>query len=122
MVFQKTILLVDDSKTIINTVSLVLSSNYNILTAYDGTDALKYINYNADIDLVITDYHMPEMNGIELIKIIRSIQKYKKIPILILTTNTQAEKKRMAKNVGATGWITKPFSSIKLKSVIKKLI
>ena len=74
------------------------------------------------IDLVITDLHMPEMDGIEFIKEIRKKEQYKRIPILFLTTESQASKKQEAKEAGATGWIVKPFVPAKLLAALKKVM
>ncbi|MGC8803321.1 MAG: response regulator [Bacteroidales bacterium] len=118
----KTILIVDDSESIREVVSFTLENEgYKVLVAVDGKDALKFLD-GTDIDLVITDLHMPVMDGIELIKHIRSMEKYQRIPILFLTTESQAAKKMEAKEAGATGWIIKPFVPAKLIAAINKVI
>jgi len=94
---------------------------YNVLIAIDGKDALKYFD-GTKIDLVITDLHMPVMNGIELIKEVRVMPEYQRIPILFLTTESQAAKKMEAKEAGATGWIIKPFVPAKLIEAINKVL
>jgi len=65
---------------------------------------------------------MPEMDGIELIKNVRKMDNYKRIPILFLTTESQASKKMEAKEAGATGWIIKPFVPAKLIAALKKVL
>ena len=65
---------------------------------------------------------MPNMDGIELIKEIRKIEQYKRVPILFLTTESQTPKKIEAKEAGATGWIIKPFVPAKLIAAINKVI
>lgn len=65
---------------------------------------------------------MPEMDGIELIKHIRAMPDYARIPILFLTTESQTSKKMEAKDAGATGWIIKPFVPAKLIAAINKVI
>jgi two-component system chemotaxis response regulator CheY len=118
----KTILIADDSESIRDVVSFTLgSAGYHILAGVDGKDALKYLD-GTDIHLVVTDYHMPHLDGIGLIKEIRSNDKYQFIPILLLTTESQATKKEEAKAAGATGWIVKPFAQDKLLAVVQKLI
>jgi two-component system chemotaxis response regulator CheY len=119
---SKNILIVDDSESIREVVSFTLENEgYNVLVGDDGTDAMKFLD-GRPIDLVITDLHMPEMNGIELIKNIRSMDSYKRIPILFLTTESQAAKKMEAKEAGATGWIVKPFVPAKLIAALKKVL
>lgn len=119
---NKTILIVDDSESVREVVSFTLSSKgYNVLVGKDGTDALQYLN-GSEIDLVITDLNMPQMDGISLIKEIRTHESYQYTPILLLTTESQAAKKQEAKAAGATGWIVKPFVAQKLLDVVQKVI
>ncbi len=118
----KTILIVDDSESIREVVSFTLEhEGYNVLIAVDGKDALKFFD-GTKIDLVITDLHMPILNGIELIKEVRVMPDYQRIPILFLTTESQAAKKMEAKEAGATGWIIKPFVPAKLIEAINKVL
>ncbi|MFP4018546.1 MAG: response regulator [Bacteroidota bacterium] len=118
----KNILIVDDSESIREVVSFTLENEgYNVKIGCDGKDALNYLD-GSPIDLVITDLHMPEMDGIELIKEIRAKEEYKRIPILFLTTESQAAKKMEAKEAGATGWIIKPFVPAKLLAALKKVM
>jgi two-component system chemotaxis response regulator CheY len=118
----KTILIVDDSESIREVVKFTLENEgYTVLVGVDGKDALKFLD-GKTIDLVITDLHMPNMDGIELIKHIRVIEAYKRIPILFLTTESQVSRKMEAKDAGATGWIIKPFVPTKLLEALKKVI
>lgn len=118
----KTILVVDDSESIREVVSFTLEkAGHKVLKAIDGQDALKYLD-GTDISLIITDLHMPIMNGIELIKKVRATEAYKRIPILFLTTESQKNKKLEAKAAGATGWIIKPFVPAKLIAAINKVL
>jgi two-component system chemotaxis response regulator CheY len=118
----KTILIVDDSESIREVVSFTLENEgYNVLVAVDGKDALKYLDGKV-IDLILTDLHMPEMDGIELIKEVRKMPDYERIPILFLTTESQVTRKMEAKDAGATGWIIKPFVPAKLIAALNKVI
>jgi two-component system chemotaxis response regulator CheY len=94
---------------------------YNTVEACDGVEALQKIKSDM-FDLIITDLNMPNMNGIELIKSIRSASKTSYIPIIMLTTESQGEKKMEGKAAGATGWIIKPFKPEQLVQVVKKII
>ncbi len=106
---KKIILVVDDSESIREVVRYNLESyGYSVILATDGEDALSFLD-GREIHLVITDLHMPIRDGIGLIKKIRKIPKYKRIPILFLTTESQKEKKMEARKAGATAWILKPF-------------
>jgi two-component system chemotaxis response regulator CheY len=117
----KSILIVDDSESIREIVSFTLETEgYNVLVGIDGQDAMKHLS--SPVDLIITDLHMPVMNGIEFIKAVRSSASHKTVPILFLTTESQSEKKMEAKDAGATGWIIKPFVPSKLIEAINKVM
>lgn len=119
---SKKILIVDDSESIRDVVTFTLENEgHEVMAGNDGTDALQYLD-GQGIDLVITDLHMPEMDGISLIKEIRKKDEYSRTPILFLTTESQQEKKVEAKEAGATGWIVKPFVPQKLIAAINKVI
>ncbi len=119
---EKTILIVDDSESIRDVVGFTLeNAGYQVLSCVDGKDALKYLD-GTNIHLVVTDYHMPNLDGIGLIKEIRAKNDYQFVPILLLTTESQGAKKEEAKAAGATGWIVKPFVQDKLLAVVQKLI
>jgi two-component system, chemotaxis family, chemotaxis protein CheY len=119
---QKTILVVDDSEPIRQAVLYMLrKKDFEVLTGVDGKDALKHFN-GKTINLVITDLHMPNMDGIELIREVRKMEDYNRIPILVLTTESQLSIKMEAKKAGATGWIVKPFEEEKLLSIIRKVL
>ncbi len=119
---KKKILFVDDSTSIRKLVEMILEqAGYEVTVAEDGQDALQFLD-GRPFDLVITDLHMPRMNGLELITSIRKTNRYRFVPILFLTTETKSELKQQAKSAGATGWITKPFDKEKLLHIIKKVI
>ena len=118
---NKIALAVDDSKTMREMVSFTLSGNgFDVLQAEDGQMAIKVLD-NRKVDLIITDLNMPNMNGIDLIKNLRSNPTYKFTPILMLTTESDDNKKADGKAAGATGWLVKPFNPDKLLSIIKKV-
>jgi two-component system, chemotaxis family, chemotaxis protein CheY len=118
----KTILIVDDSESIREVVSFTLENEgYDVLVANDGKHALTFLD-GREINLVITDLHMPELDGIGLIKEVRAMSSYARIPILFLTTESQTAKKMEAKEAGATGWIIKPFVPAKLIAALKKVL
>jgi two-component system, chemotaxis family, chemotaxis protein CheY len=118
----KQILIVDDSESIREVVTFTLENASHIVTkAVDGQDALSKLN-GEKYDLIITDLHMPNMDGIELIRNVRATEQYKFIPILFLTTESQAAKKQEARDAGATGWIVKPFVPEKLLAAINKVV
>ena len=119
---NKTIVTVDDSPSVRQMVAFTLQeAGYNVIEACDGKDALLKIT-DAEINMIITDLNMPNMDGIELIRNVRSNAKFKFLPIIMLTTESQNEKKTEGKNVGATGWIVKPFRPEQLVAVIKRVL
>jgi two-component system chemotaxis response regulator CheY len=117
----KKVLAVDDSKTMREMVSFTLkNAGYEVIEAEDGQAALTLLG-GGKIDAVITDLNMPNMNGFDLIRALRSNPTYKFTPILMLTTEGDSGKKEEGKSAGATGWIVKPFNPQKLVDVIKKV-
>ncbi len=119
---SKTILTVDDSASIRQMVSFTLKgAGYNVVEAVDGEDGLAKVNSN-NVKMIITDLNMPKLDGIGFIKKVRANPKTKFIPIIMLTTESQAEKKQAGKSAGATGWIVKPFKPDQLLGVVKKVL
>jgi two-component system, chemotaxis family, chemotaxis protein CheY len=119
---NKTILAVDDSASVRQMVSFTLrDAGYNTIEAKDGRDALAQAG-GAAIHMVITDLNMPNLDGIGLIRALRGQATFKFIPIIMLTTESQMEKKQEGKSAGATGWIVKPFTPEQLVAVVKKVL
>ena len=122
VIMGKLILTADDSASMRQMVTFTLKgAGYEVLEAVDGKDGLEK-SKKSDVDMVITDLNMPNMDGIQMIREIRAQQKYKFIPIILLTTESQDEKKMQGKAAGATGWIVKPFKPEQLLAVIKKVL
>jgi len=116
------ILTVDDSVSIRRILSLTLKrEGYDVVEAVDGADALKKL-HDEPVNMIITDLIMPNLDGIELIKNVRANAKYKFMPIIMLTTESQDEIKHAGKAAGATGWIVKPYNPEKLLGLIKKVL
>lgn len=120
---EKTILIVDDSNTMLMSVKFLLkTANFNVETANDGLQALAKLKSGLKPDLIITDINMPNMGGMELIKSLRAMPSFRFTPILTLTTESLAEKRNEAKKLGATGWIVKPVTGPALVKVIKQVL
>lgn len=118
----KTILTVDDSGSLRQMVTFVLKdAGYDVVEAIDGQDGLEKAKAQ-HIDLVLTDQNMPGMDGLGLIRELRTMKKYKTVPILMLTTETGDDIKAQGRAAGATGWIVKPFDPARLTEVVRKLI
>ena len=118
----KTILIVDDSASMRQLVTFALKdAGYDVIAAVDGKDALSKLN-GAKVEMVVTDLNMPNMDGIELIRELRTKQACKFTPVVMLTTESQDSKKKEGRAAGASGWIVKPFTPEKLIGVIKKFV
>jgi two-component system chemotaxis response regulator CheY len=119
---KKTVLVVDDSESIREVVKLTLEDEgFNVITGNDGVHALNVIE-GKSVDLIITDLHMPNLDGIGFIRRIREQKSFLGIPILFLTTESQLEKKMEAKDAGATGCFCKPFMPKKLLNAVNRVV
>jgi len=117
-----TILTVDDSTSMRQMVFFTLThAGYEVAEAADGVEGLDKAK-SSRFNLVITDVNMPNMDGITLVKELRSIPSYKFTPILLLTTESGADKKKQGREAGATGWLVKPFDPDQLLNTIKKVL
>jgi two-component system chemotaxis response regulator CheY len=122
MTMAKTIMTADDSASIRQLVKMALvEAGYGVVEAVDGLDALNKFTASPT-NMLITDLNMPNLDGIELIKKVRSTPSGKFIPIVLLTTESDGAKKQAGKLAGATGWIVKPFNKDQLLAVVKKLL
>lgn len=118
----KKILIADDSESIREVLAFSLTNaGFEVIIANDGAEALLFFD-GRTIDLLLTDYHMPTMNGLELIENVRKLDQYRFMPILVLTTENQKNIITEAKNAGATGWLLKPFNTEKLIQTLRKVI
>ena len=106
------ILVCDDDKEIVKAIEIYLSKEgYNILKAYDGEEAIKILNNNDDIQLIILDIMMPKMDGIE---VANRIRQNKSIPIIMLSAKSEDYDKISGLNNGADDYVTKPFNPLEL--------
>jgi len=119
-----TVIFIDDSETALASTKMVTDSMPIDVHQYlSATEALSAINSGSVTpDLVITDLNMPVMNGFEFLQEFRNIAPMKRIPVLMLTTETKAEMKQKGKALGLTGWIVKPFNPTQLKSAINRVL
>jgi len=103
------ILIVDDSATVRKLLFHTLKSkNYTCIEACDGFDALEKLAMHHDIKLVISDLNMPNMDGIELIGTIRDDPQYTNLPVIMLTTESGQDNRKLAFNAGADLYLVKP--------------
>ncbi len=117
----KRILTIDDSKTIRDMLRLtLLDAGFTVLQAVDGVDGIDVLGKN-EVDIVITDINMPKMDGYGVIRHMRAQPEHKSTPILVLTTESELEKRNIAREAGATGWMVKPFDPEQLVATIYKV-
>lgn len=116
-----TVLTVDDSRTMRDMLMMSLSQQgYRVIQAVDGMHGLEVLAGETP-DIIITDINMPRMDGFGFIENVRRDSRHRATPILVLTTESDAEKKNRAKQAGATGWIVKPFNPTKLAEAIRRV-
>lgn len=117
------VLVVDDSVTMVMSLKATLSMNgFEVETAHNGEAALDKLKAGVRPNLILTDINMPVMGGMELIRNVRALPGLKFVPILTLTTESEAGKREEGKKAGATGWIVKPVSGNDLIAVIQKVL
>ncbi|MFM8272215.1 MAG: response regulator [Gemmata sp.] len=118
----KTVLVVDDSATMRMMVGDTLrKAGFAVVEGVNGADALAKLAGQA-VQLVITDFNMPVMNGIALVKNLRARPEFRFTPILMLTTESGDDRKDEGRTAGATGWVTKPFDPARLIQVVNRLV
>jgi two-component system chemotaxis response regulator CheY len=117
----KTIMVVDDSISIRQVVSLSLKqAGYDVIEGVDGKDALAKLT-GQKVNLIISDVNMPNMDGITFVRELKTRPAYKFTPVLMLTTESQEDKKEQGKAAGARAWMVKPFKPEALLAAVQKL-
>lgn len=118
----KRIITVDDAATMRKMVSFTLKgAGHEVLEASDGQEAFNLLRQQS-VDLVISDVNMPNMDGIELTRQLRTLPNYARTPIILLTTESDATKKTQGRAAGATGWMLKPFNQNQLLALVSKVL
>lgn len=117
------VLTVDDSRTIQIMLRKTLEeAGYDVVQGCDGLDGLEKLKESVPPPAaIVTDINMPRLDGFGFIEAVRGLEGYKHIPIIVLTTESDPEKKQKARNAGATGWIVKPFSADALVAAIRRV-
>lgn len=118
---KKTILTVDDSRTMREMLRIALvDAGYEVVQAEDGVHGMEVLE-EVTPDAIITDINMPRMDGFGFIESVRTHDSHRVLPILVLTTESDDQKKERARRAGATGWIVKPFNPAKLVDAIRRV-
>lgn len=120
---MKTILIVEDSSTTRALIRAVIDElgDFETVEAASGFEALKMLPQQ-EYDLIITDINMPDINGLELINFVRSNDRYRHVPIIIVSTERSEEDKKRGMALGATAYVTKPFKAADLQETIQKIV
>ena len=118
---QKKILAVDDERHIVRLIQVNLErAGYQVITAYDGREALKKIEEEHP-DLVVLDVMMPYMNGLEALKQIRANPKTRNLPVIMLTAKAQDQDVFQGYSYGVDIYLTKPFNPVELLTFVKRI-
>lgn len=117
----KTILIIDDSISLRQVVSIALTNaGYEVIQASDGEDALSKLT-GQKVHLMVCDVNMPKMDGISFLKAVKELPNYRFTPIIMLTTEAGEAKKREGQAAGARAWVVKPFKPEQLLQAVSKL-
>jgi two-component system chemotaxis response regulator CheY len=118
-----TVFIVDDSVTILMSMEAILrKGGFTVAKAASGEEAMTKLQGGLKPNLIVTDIHMPGMNGIELIRKIRTMAGIQFVPILVVTTESQQAKRDEARAAKATGWLVKPVNPDDMIKVVKQIL
>jgi len=118
---QQTLLIVEDNLEMLEFISKKMMGSYEVHRAMDGLEAIKVLN-ELEVDLVISDIMMPNMDGMELLKTIKSQVEYSHIPVILLTAKSNLQSKIEGLELGADAYIEKPFSLEYLQAQVQSLL
>ncbi len=117
----KTIMIVDDSASMRQVVGIALKgAGYDVLEGRDGQDALAKLT-GQKVHLIISDVNMPNMDGIAFVSAVKLLPAYRFTPVIMLTTETDIDKKNASRAAGAKAWVVKPFKPEQLLDAVQKL-
>ncbi len=118
----KTILVVDDAASLRQVVGIALrGAGYDVIEAGDGKEGLSKLD-GRKVHLIISDVNMPNMDGIEFVKAVKTLPAYKFTPVIMLTTESSDHKKQAGQAAGAKAWVVKPFQPPQLLTAVSKLV
>ena len=119
---SKTILIVDDSPSLRQVVNITLTgAGYDVIEACDGKDAISKLD-GRKINLIVSDVNMPNMDGITMVQEIKKMSNYKFTPVIMLTTESEDDKKNKGKEAGVKAWMVKPFKPNQMLDAVTKLV
>ena len=119
---HETVMLIDDETPWLDVMSMALEDeSYNVITADSGEAALKQLHSKTP-DLILSDVRMPVMNGFDLFEKVRSDSHLKKVPFVFMSSLDDYDAKRVAKEIGADDYVTKPFDTNEAKTIVLDLL
>jgi two-component system chemotaxis response regulator CheY len=119
---SKSILVVDDTRSMRAMVAAVLQgAGYEVAQAGDGVEALELARTRV-FDLVVTDHNMPRMDGVTLVRELRTLPPYDPVALIVLSTEASPELRQRGRDAGATGWMAKPFDPQRMLDIVGKFI
>lgn len=125
---SKTIVFVDDSRTVLATAKMTFEEleaegKITILTRNNPKAFLEELEAgNIDFDLLVSDVNMPEINGLEMVRRIKQMERFKTRPVVMLTTEDSIEIKAEGKSIGVSGWMVKPMNTVRLQQMVKMVL
>ncbi|WP_306599199.1 response regulator [Geothrix sp. 21YS21S-2] len=118
----KTIMIVDDASTLRALLRLVLTrAGFDVVEARDGREALDCL-HDRQVDLLLCDINMPNMDGFSLLKALRGNARHARTPVVMLTSESGADMKRLGRALGAQAWVVKPFHPDQVLSLVARLL
>ena len=117
-----TLLVIDDSKSILSVISYIFSSKYTVIKKLNGVEALDWMHEGNLPDVIVSDINMPEMDGLELLRHLKSSGLYEFIPVIILSSNDSSSEKIRCLRLGADDYLVKPFNPEELEARIANII
>jgi two-component system, OmpR family, alkaline phosphatase synthesis response regulator PhoP len=116
------VLVADDEPHIGRIIKMKLEQGpFKVSLAYDGEEALELINNGEHLDLALLDLMMPKLSGLDVLRKVREQERFKSLPLIILTAGGDAKHERDALALGATQFLTKPFSPKRLYALVARL-
>ena len=119
---KQTILIVDDAEFNRDILKEILGENYNYLEAENGNQAIQMIGDNLEIDLMLLDINMPQMNGFEVLAIMKRSQCIEETPVIMISSEESVDTMREAYEMGITDYITRPFDSVIVKKRVQNTL
>ncbi|MEL7588113.1 MAG: response regulator [Prolixibacteraceae bacterium] len=119
---MKTILLVDDKIQLLALLKQILKSSYEVVTRFNGLEAIEWMQQGNIPDLILTDIQMPKMDGIQFLQIIKGSGAFNNIPVIILSSRESSQDRIECLRQGAVDYISKPFNPEELMVRIERVL